>query len=129
VPEPEVVGVEPDPLHAIAYVSTPTVAFSDGEIASLLLAARRWNAHYGVTGKLVVLEEEARVVRFAQWVEGPEAALDACFARITADPRHDALEVHFRGPVDGRRYPAWDMAITEATADTFEAELAALAGA
>ena len=126
-PEIEVVGIDPDPLHAIAYLSTPTVPFEDRDVADLLFAARHWNAIYEITGKLVVLEEGDRVVRFLQWIEGPAPALDACFERIRADTRHDDIEVRFRGAVEARRFPAWDMAIDTATPATFDTEADALA--
>ncbi|MEM1115600.1 MAG: BLUF domain-containing protein [Bacteroidota bacterium] len=113
---------------ALAYVSTPTTDFSDRDIVDLLFASRRWNAHYGITGRLVVLEEDDRVAQFYQWIEGPEAALDACFARITADPRHDQIDIRFRGRVEGRRFPGWDMGIHKTGAADFEAEVNATPG-
>ena len=121
----DVVGHEPEPLHAVAYVSTPTEPFSDRDLSDLLLAARRWNAEHGVTGKLVVQETAtgtgSEVVRFAQWIEGPQTAMEACVERILADPRHGAFDVRRRGPVEGRRFPGWDMAIEPAPPATFEA--------
>ena len=123
----DVVGHEPDPLHGLAYLSTPTVPFSDRDLSELLLAARRWNAAHGVTGKLVVLERGDRVVRFAQWIEGPRTELEACVRRIFDDERHGDVEVRRRGPVEKRRFPGWDMAIEPAPPERFEAEAEALA--
>ena len=105
----EVVGYAPDPLAAYAYVSTPMAPFDQDALNGLLLAARRFNAAREVTGKLVVLEEEGRVVRFAQWVEGPQRQLAAVVDRIRADERHGGLEVRFEGPVPSRRFPSWEM--------------------
>ena len=116
----EVVGHAADPLHALAYLSTPAEPFSDRDLSDLLLAARRWNAAHGVTGKLVVLEDDDRVVRFAQWIEGPRSALEACVRRIVEDPRHDEIDVRRRGPVEVRRFPGWDMAIQPASTATFD---------
>ena len=129
VPELDVVGHAPDPLHALAYVSTPTVPFSDRDLSDLLLSARRFNAAHGVTGKLVVLEDGDRVVRFAQWVEGPPAALETCLRRILADPRHGDVDVRRSGPVPARRFPVWDMAIEPADALRFPARAEALTAA
>lgn len=123
----EVVGHDPDPLHAVAYVSTPTVPFSDRELSDLLLSARRWNAAHHVTGKLLVLEEEDQVVRFAQWIEGPRGDLETCLRRIVADERHEAVDVRRRGSIEGRRFPNWDMAIEAAPPGAFDAGAAALA--
>ena len=124
----EVVGYDPDPLHAVAYVSTPTVTFSDRDLSDLLLEARQRNAADHLTGKLVVLEEDGRVVRFAQWIEGPQAELEACVRRIVGDDRHEGVEIRRRGSVERRRFPDWDMAFQEAPPGVFEAEAAALTG-
>jgi hypothetical protein len=120
MPDPlDIVGHEPDALHGLAYVSTPTEPFSDRDLSDLLLAARRWNAAHAVTGKLVVLEEDEHVVRFAQWIEGPRTEIEACVRRIAADPRHRDIDVRRRGPVEARRFPDWDMAIQPASGATF----------
>ena len=121
-----VVGHDPDPLHAVAYVSTPTEPFTDRDLSDLLLSARRWNAVHGVTGKLVVQEEGGEIVRFAQWIEGPETALQACIERILGDPRHSAFDVRRRGPAESRRFPGWDMAIEPVPDGAFDARAARL---
>ena len=121
----------PPPVFAAAYVSTPTVAFSDRDLSMLLLAARRHNARHGITGKLVAAEIDepgggTRVVKFVQWIEGEAEAVRACLRRIHADARHGGLEIQFFGPVEARRFPGWDMAIAtipEATADVAAREM------
>ena len=122
----DILGVKRAPLWAFAYVSAPTDPFSDRDLSDLLLSARRFNAAHGVTGKLVVLEEGHRVVRFAQWVEGPRAPLDACVERILDDPRHTILDVvhHERGAA--RRFPSWDMAIQPASTLEFASSVTEL---
>lgn len=117
----DAVGHEPAALHALAYLSIPTVPFSDRDLSDLLLSARRHNARHDVTGKLVVLEEGDRVVRFAQWIEGPRIELETCIRRILDDPRHGSFDIRHQGPIDGRRFPGWDMAIQPADALTFDA--------
>lgn len=102
------------PLYAAAYVSTPTVAFSDRDLTDLLLAARRFNAAHGITGKLIVAEADhgrgPEAVRFVQWIEGDLAEVRQCMRRIQADGRHTEIEVQFFAPVERRRFPTWDMA-------------------
>ena len=122
----EIVGHTPEPLHAVAYVSTPAVPFTDRELNDLLLVARARNAADGVTGKLVVLEDGGRVTRFAQWIEGPRSALEAVVGRILADERHTAIDVRRRGPVPRRRFAGWDMAFESAPPTPFEARAEAL---
>lgn len=98
------------PLRAFGYVSVPTVPFSDRDLSDLLLAARAVNARLDATGKLVVLEEGGRVVRFAQWIEASGLSLDVCRRRIVEDPRHAIVSVSFEGPILERRFHGWDMA-------------------
>ena len=121
----DVIGVESEPLRAFAYLSTPVVPFSDRDLNALLRSARRFNAARGVTGKLVVLEEDDGVTRFAQCIEGPADALALCIERIEDDTRHAGLQVVRRGPIAARRFPGWDMAIQPASASTFERAVAA----
>ena len=116
----DVLGVESEPLRAFAYLSTPVVPFSDRDLNALLRSARRFNAAHGVTGKLVALEDDDGVTRFAQWIEGPAGALALCIERIEDDTRHTDLQVVRRGPVAARRYPGWDMAIHPASLSTFD---------
>lgn len=124
VPDIDVLGVEGEPLRAFAYLSTPVVPFSDRDLSDLLRAARQFNAARGVTGKLVALEEDEGVTRFAQWIEGPADALALCVERIEADTRHTDLQVVRRGPVAARRFPGWDMAIQPASSSTFDMAVA-----
>ena len=127
MPTLDVVGHEPEPVHALAYVSTPTVPFSDRDLSDLLLSARRWNAEHQITGKLLVLEDvDGRLVRFAQWIEGAPPELAACLERIQADTRHVADDVRMHGAVAGRRFPGWDMAFGSADPAAFDAEAEAL---
>lgn len=113
------IGIEPEPLYAFAYLSAPAAPFSDRDLSDLLLSARHANAARRVTGKLVVLEGPRGVVRFAQYVEGPRPGLAAVVERILSDPRHGGFEVRREGPVRARRFPGWDMAVQPADAATF----------
>lgn len=118
----DIIGVEPPALVALAYLSTPTVEFSDRDLSDLLLAARLYNARHEVTGKLIVLEDGDRIVRFAQWIEGPASEMEACIGRILGDPRHGEFEIRHRAPAEGRRFPGWDMAIHPVDGDSFPIE-------
>ena len=77
-------------LERIVYVSR---AASPGfaEILSIIRAAHRVNAVLGVTGALVCLDGW-----FAQALEGPGPGLDAIWARLTRDPRHQGIERRIR---------------------------------
>ena len=123
------IGLEPPPLRTFGYVSTPTVPFSDRDLSDLLRAARATNARHDVTGKLVVLEDEDGVVRFAQVIEGPEDALAVVVERIRADPRHDQIRVVVDDAMQaGRRFAGWDMAIERVPPPVFASASEALFG-
>lgn len=108
-------------LYAAAYVSVPTVAFSDRDLSDLLLSARRWNADHGVTGKLIVAESDhRRVEHFVQWLEGEPDDVRAALRRIRDDPRHARIELQFFAPVPRRRFATWDMAFETVPLVRFE---------
>jgi len=123
---PEHVGFDSS-LHAVAYVSTPTVPFTDRDLSDLLLAARRYNVRHDITGKLLVLEEDGQLVRFAQWIEGPRESIDACLRRILADDRHTDIDVRRRGSVEARRFPGWDMGVEAVPPGQFLTDVGVLA--
>ena len=106
------VGYERETIYAVTYSSEAVGEFSDRDVTELLFAARRFNAQHGVTGRLLVLEDEKtrRVTRFVQWLEGPEVSVQAVMKRVQADPRHRKIEVLVHGPAQQRRYAEWDMA-------------------
>ncbi len=97
-------------VYGFGYLSTPTVAFSDQQLSDLLIAARAWNNPRQISGKLIVLEEGERIVRFAQWIEGPREEIELCMQRIFSDTRHGAFDVQWQGETTGRRFAGWDMA-------------------
>lgn len=87
----------------LIYASRP-FGFEGSVLNGILIQARRNNARDGVTGALI-----CRADLYLQLLEGPEAAVDAAFARISSDDRH--LEVHrlVRGLVAERLFPNWAM--------------------
>lgn len=122
------VGYEEPTLRTFGYISDPTVAFSDRDLSDLLLSARRFNARHDVTGKLVVLEDETGITRFAQVIEGPAESITVVTARIKSDPRHGSLQVVVQGDIEGRRFAGWDMAIARVESEVFEPEAEVLFG-
>lgn len=94
----------------LVYVST---ARSGGTVdhEALLDQARRNNRRDGITGLLYADKR-----RFLQAIEGPDAAVEALFARIQADPRHHAIVLLSCRPVQAREFGDWEMAhLTDAT--------------
>lgn len=88
----------------IVYISTARgdTHFERGHI---LLTSRRNNERDGITG---LLYDDG--VRFLQVLEGEMDQVDATFARIKADPRHRAVVVLSRRPIDAREFGDWAMA-------------------
>ena len=103
--------IDPDPeqVWTFAYVSEPVVRFRPHMLRRLHLAAQAFNGRNGLTGRLVVVERGERVVRFVQVVEGPRDALQACAARIFADPRHGNISMIQSARIRARRFARWTM--------------------
>ena len=86
----------------LVYISTAT---SVATTADILTISRRNNERDDITGLLY-----ADGKRFLQVLEGPEAAVEAAFARIGADPRHRAVVRLSRRRCAAREFGAWRMA-------------------
>lgn len=98
----------------LTYTSTATETITPSMIISMLESARRNNAPQGVTGLLYCAQGQ-----FAQCLEGEEAAVNAIYENIRADPRHHDLRAT-RAPIEARQFTDWSMAFV----DTSRAEVA-----
>lgn len=105
-------------IHCI-YASAAARRFTPLELTELLQAARRNNERLGVTGMLLYAEGS-----FFQVLEGPTIAVDALFAQIESDPRHEQVTLIIREPVTRRTFADWTMGFDIATCE----ELDSLAG-
>lgn len=85
------------------YASRALRAFTADDLEDLLRAARDSNHARQLTGLLVYGHGG-----FVQVVEGPEAEVDALFARIARDPRHEVL-MHTTRAIERRHFPEWEM--------------------
>lgn len=94
----------------------------DAELGSILRGARTKNAALGITGALLLYDDW-----FAQTLEGDEAAVRGLFALISADKRHDSVELRQEGIVAGREFSRWAMAMVGEHGDP-DIPLAATAG-
>jgi len=77
-------------------------------LASILSTARKNNANHGITGALVLYEYRNR---FAQVLEGPEAAIQSLFNKIKVDSRHDSIKVVESNMVAERQFRHWAMTL------------------
>lgn len=91
----------------LLYVSESRLKLpdEDGEIDRIVHWSRGRNVDLDVTGALVFTERN-----FAQYLEGPEAGVDALMASIGRDPRHCDVRIVFRRPLARRRFPTWALA-------------------
>jgi hypothetical protein len=90
-------------LTRLVYVSR-SFGFDAATLAGILLDARRCNKRDDITGSLVCRQDI-----YLQYLEGPDAAIDACFARICRDDRHVNVRLIERAPIGERLFPGWDM--------------------
>lgn len=92
-------------MHHIIYLSWAKAAFTDEQLAQLLVRARQRNTELAVTGVLLYGNE-----RFVQVLEGEEHTLQELYALIRRDPRHDNFITFANKPIAQRAFPAWTMA-------------------
>lgn len=93
-------------MHRLIYLSQLTRNMSHREIATLVARAQKKNQQAGLTGLLIYMQG-----RFFQVLEGPETAVDQCFARIQQDPRHGAMKLIASYEVKTRAFPDWKMSL------------------
>lgn len=122
--EIEFLTPKPEPLWTFAYVSRPTVRFSDAELRRLHHTAEVLNERYGLTGRLVVVEKNGEAVRFVQCIEGPRQELEACSRRIFGDARHGDIEVIQSAEIPARRFARWSMQYETVPEASLDADVA-----
>ncbi len=92
------------PVRFVMYTSEALEPFSPQELENLLDQARRKNAGLRISGLLLY-----RAARFAQVLEGPEAAVESVYRSIERDPRHHRMVRWVDGHRAHREYPNWSM--------------------
>jgi hypothetical protein len=96
--------------RCIAYVSSASLPMRMADLESILARSRVRNAADGVTGALVYNEGS-----FVQYIEGPQAGLEATWARIRNSSAHGQIIELLNEPVGSRSFANWHMGYTEAT--------------
>ncbi|MES2845221.1 MAG: BLUF domain-containing protein [Pseudomonadota bacterium] len=92
-------------LIRLTYASRP-FGFDAAALAGILMDARRCNARDGITGALICRDD-----LYLQWLEGPEALVEATYARIRKDDRHLEVRQLSRSTIapEDRLFGAWAM--------------------
>lgn len=91
-------------LHEIVYVSLASREMSQAELLTLLDEARVHNEAHGITGLLLYHGYE-----FLQLLEGERADVEALFAAIHGDERHQQVYTLWEGPLLARSFERWAM--------------------
>ena len=90
-------------IHLI-YISTAKKQYESAELDSILESAVRYNGVHAVTGMLLYVGG-----CFMQVLEGEESSVDATFARIRNDSRHDSILLIQREAISHRSFDRWSM--------------------
>jgi hypothetical protein len=95
------------PVFRLIYRSRLTIPADDlePEIAKILSAARTKNPGLGITGALVIWEDNV-----VQTLEGEESVVRGLYDTIHADPRHQQVDLVETSPGVARTFARWSMA-------------------
>ncbi len=102
-------GAAAEPCYRLIYRSHSLLAGGGKDetaLAAILKQARSRNAERGITGALMLYDDW-----FAQVLEGPQAAVEALFATIKRDTRHDTVRLYEAAAVPKRLFGKWAMAV------------------
>jgi len=91
-------------LLRYVYVSAAPAQTSPEIIQEILDVSRNNNARDNITGLLIYHDGN-----FFQVLEGPDAAVTACYDRIGRDSRHTGLINLLRVEPERRLFPVWSM--------------------
>jgi hypothetical protein len=93
-------------MYQIIYKSENLIAESESEIQirGILESSLKNNQKDGITGLFLLIEN-----RFVQMLEGDEATVLACMARIEKDSRHKDVKVVLKRTIESRTFPDWSM--------------------
>ena len=89
-------------LYRLIYASQATGPQSDGDLVALLKEARANNALRGVTGLLLYSSQS-----FLQVLEGAKEDVEAIYAKIEQDRRHQSIRLLTRSTVESRKFDQW----------------------
>src|SRR5688500_11028386 len=99
-------------MLSITYVSTADRLLSKPDLLSMLASIRPRNEALGLSGMLLY-----RGGNIIQTLEGPDAVVDATYAKIEKDPRHKGVLLLLRDPVEERLFPDWSMGFHEVSTE------------
>ena len=92
-------------MKRLIYLSKARPSLRDDALYDMLAAARDHNREASITGLLIHQDQLC-----LQVIEGEEAAVRDCYARIRRDWRHENCQVIFHDDVPGRMFTGWPLA-------------------
>ncbi len=95
-----------EPFFHMVYASACGPRFSEAKLLERIEQGRKRNRDQGVTGMLLFADKT-----FFEVLEGPRPVLDALFAQVSRDPRHDNVMKLFEGPVSRRAFKEWSVGV------------------
>ena len=105
-------------MKFIAYVSQAVRPFERDELTQLLEYSRTRNLEGEITGLLIYrYSSEFSRGNFVQALEGPEAALEDVWQRISKNRRHHTIVVVEEGDTETRMFADWSMGFRNVDAD------------
>ncbi|OGX81938.1 hypothetical protein BEN47_04765 [Hymenobacter lapidarius] len=100
----EVSGLLDQSIYQIFYHSRATQPPSEDHLRALLEQSERSNARHQITGLLLYSDG-----RYVQVLEGARNDVEALYARICCDPRHQQVVTVSEGPGPRRLFADWNM--------------------
>jgi hypothetical protein len=91
-------------IYQVLYHSRATQPPSEADLRAILSQAEDHNARHQITGLLLY-----SAGRYVQVLEGAQADVQALYARISHDPRHEQVVTVREGPGPQRRFAEWSM--------------------
>jgi hypothetical protein len=98
--------------YRIIYASLAARPLGPAEFDRLLMQARIYNYSEGIGGLLLRAENQ-----FLEVLEGPEPAVTSLYARIAADPRHEAVHLLTAAVVPKPLFPHASLGFADAAPD------------
>ncbi len=96
-------------LIRLLYASRATQPIDDKVIGDILQLSRKNNPEAGITGVLCVCQGGV----YMQVIEGGREKVNALYARILSDPRHEAVTILAYDEITQRQFPSWSMGKVE----------------
>ncbi|MDP5071521.1 MAG: BLUF domain-containing protein [Congregibacter sp.] len=116
MPQDPIESSQDVPLYSLGYVSTQARPMDNEQLLGILEHARDNNARLGLTGVLLHRQDS-----FFQVLEGEREEVRRLFKKISADSRHERIEIVTEGPILNREYNDWRMAFIELDGQDFSA--------